>query len=1757
MVTSNSTAGPPSAVGMRVVSVPYARLASRRRGRATVEGEGCAATGGTWSPALAVVAAAVVAARRDRRSLVAAGRPTPAPARRSPAPARSAPPAPRPAPVGGLPAGRDRPGCAGRCARTGARCRRGSDRASAPSSCSTTGRGAAARPTADRAPAPGVDAQAADRAGGRSHRSARTRRVHDAWSPVSTPASLVLVGGGDALAGVGTGREPAVFARGVACRRWPRRTATALRGCRGHERRWATTPRCSPAPRSRRAGSRTYVAVGGGRPGHGADGRRGPGRDPAGGRRPAPRPGAGRRRRRSPSCWPARGVVGARRRPARRVAARRPQRRRGQLAAGRRARRADAHRQRQRPRRGAGPPGRGRAGAPAELRRWRAAAVAGVEDARRCRPGRARCRTAAGSRRDDRSPPTPSPRSLAVAAVASTPSCRAGRTGLPVAGFTRHAGATGSSTAAGHGRGVVRAKTGTLTGVSSSLAASSTADGRLLAFAFARRPGAVSGTAAARPRLDRSRRPWPAAAALTDPAAHADGGGPWRLGGLPSGRRRGSRHGRLGARASRPRAGWCRPGPQVTRGEARGAVAELRALRRVHAEEPRRATTPGWSPTRRRHARRGRRPARLDPGQRRRVPRGARAAAASSCSDGRGPRSAPCADTVGSKVTGAAGRASLWRSWPAGCSGSTSCSRRPATRARGGCCWSRPNIVARRARARRRPARLPAVGVPARGDPPRPVHRRARGCATTCWARSPPSSTPSTSTRWRWPQRLREGARRRASDAARRGGLESARCSSRADPGAAGDPRPAHRRDDPARGPRRLRDGRGRPRRSCRRVATDPGRFEQRRAGPRPRRPASCRRLLGIDAQDAAVRRGRGVRAGRRGRRVGMPTASTGSGPSPRARCRRGPRSRRRRRWLRPGRPPSRHGDAVRRPEPSPRSRRAVAGRRWRDARPGVRSSSSPAAAAPTRWRSRRRSRSRRRGSALRPVASRSTTGCRPGRPSARPPRSPPRRGSGSTRSRSSRSTVGRGRRARGGRPRGPLRGAGRGGRPAAAPRRSCSATPATTRPRPCCCGLARGSGAAVAGRHGGRGRAATGGRCSACRRATTCGVPARRPAWPRGTTRTTRTPRSPGSGCAASVLPVLEAELGPGVAEALARTAELLRDDADALDVLGRPRAGRPRARRPGMPAARLDVAVLRRACRRRTPPGAAARRARPPGRRRGRWPPRTSSVDRLVTDWHGQGPLDLPGPVVAAPAACGRLTLVAAQPLAEPATEEDRPGGRDRHGRDLEKVLITEEEIHAQARRAGRPDRRRLRRARTCCSSASSRARSWSWPTSPARCTRRSRWTSWPSPPTGRGTKSSGVVRILKDLDADITGRHVLVVEDIIDSGLTLSWLLSNLRSRGPASLEVCALLRKPEAVKVDDRRAVRRVRHPERVRRRLRPGLRRALPQSAFRRDARPPRLRLGNKTASVERCHLRMWGTGRRAAVFRDTGVPSYPGCTAGARLGKAVSAHRAARSQDAGQEGRAAIAGHRINGSEALLSRAIALDTGLRGAGAPRHVRDQPRRLVREGRHLEGRPGHPEERGRRSAQIIDKDQRIEVKLKNGKRLQASWVSGQGIDLAELLQSKADAGQLRSYTTTVPKQNAPGESAVQLPAHRHHRVDLPVHHEPDAGRRLPGDELRQVQGQADHQGHPEDDLRRRRRGRRGDRGAAGDQGVPAEPGQVPGHRRQDPQGRAALRPARHRQDAAGACGRRRGRRAVLLDLRLGLRRDVRRRRRVPGP
>ena len=96
------------------------------------------------------------------------------------------------------------------------------------------------------------------------------------------------------------------------------------------------------------------------------------------------------------------------------------------------------------------------------------------------------------------------------------------------------------------------------------------------------------------------------------------------------------------------------------------------------------------------------------------------------------------------------------------------------------------------------------------------------------------------------------------------------------------------------------------------------------------------------------------------------------------------------------------------------------------------------------------------------------------------------------------------------------------------------------------------------------------------------------------------------------------------------------------------------------------------------------------------------------------------------------------------------------------------------------------------------------------------------------GSATTTSGVVRIVKDLDIDLSGRHVLIVEDIVDSGLTLAYLRKNLAARGPASLEVCALLREGRPAAGRPRSALRRVHDPARLRRRVRPRRRRALPE-----------------------------------------------------------------------------------------------------------------------------------------------------------------------------------------------------------------------------------------------------------------------------------------------------------------------------------------
>ena len=118
------------------------------------------------------------------------------------------------------------------------------------------------------------------------------------------------------------------------------------------------------------------------------------------------------------------------------------------------------------------------------------------------------------------------------------------------------------------------------------------------------------------------------------------------------------------------------------------------------------------------------------------------------------------------------------------------------------------------------------------------------------------------------------------------------------------------------------------------------------------------------------------------------------------------------------------------------------------------------------------------------------------------------------------------------------------------------------------------------------------------------------------------------------------------------------------------------------------------------------------------------------------------------------------------------------------------------------------------------------------------------------GSGTKSSGVVRILKDLDTDITGKHVLIVEDIVDSGLTLSWLVQPRVARPRLGRDLHAAAQAGGG-QGRDRRPLGRLRHPQRVRRRLRAGLRRALPQPARRRHARAARLHLSRALSRLPR------------------------------------------------------------------------------------------------------------------------------------------------------------------------------------------------------------------------------------------------------------------------------------------------------------------
>ena len=265
--------------------------------------------------------------------------------------------------------------------------------------------------------------------------------------------------------------------------------------------------------------------------------------------------------------------------------------------------------------------------------------------------------------------------------------------------------------------------------------------------------------------------------------------------------------------------------------------------------------------------------------------------------------------------------------------------------------------------------------------------------------------------------------------------------------------------------------------------------------------------------------------------------------------------------------------------------------------------------------------------------------------------------------------------------------------------------------------------------------------------------------------------------------LPVLEETLGPGVSAALARTADLLRADADALDAIAAD------AHRQALAVdGSLDVAVLARlptAVRTRVLRAAALAAGSPGGALSA---VHVRALDALITDWHGQQAVALPGSL-AGVRRSGRLHISA-------------PTGRElglSYEADISSVVVSAEQIQGKleelaaaidADYAGR-EVLLVGVLKGAVMVMADLARKLTVPVTMDFMAVSS---------YGSATSSSGVVRILKDLDRDIAGQHVLIVEDIIDSGLTLSWLLRNVRSRGPASVEICALLRKREAAQTD---------------------------------------------------------------------------------------------------------------------------------------------------------------------------------------------------------------------------------------------------------------------------------------------------------------------------------------------------------------------
>ena len=300
------------------------------------------------------------------------------------------------------------------------------------------------------------------------------------------------------------------------------------------------------------------------------------------------------------------------------------------------------------------------------------------------------------------------------------------------------------------------------------------------------------------------------------------------------------------------------------------------------------------------------------------------------------------------------------------------------------------------------------------------------------------------------------------------------------------------------------------------------------------------------------------------------------------------------------------------------------------------------------------------------------------------------------------------------------------------------------------------------------------------------------------------------------------------------------------------------------------------------------------------------------------------------------------------------------------------------------------------------------------------------------------------------------MLIVEDIIDSGLTLHYLMRNLRARNPASLEVCALLTKPERLRVDL--------SPRYVGFEI------------------PNRFAIGYGLDHAQR-YRNLDYVAALARLSREN------------RPGTLISPLRRFFKSAAFPILLVVILAF-------IAQRVITNDSGPRSAFLQRAgpAQDGPDRDGQDRRSLDQHQGqHARRQGDERRKLLH-------------RLPA--------------QHRAEPDQPAQRTRN-DEDDRPRHRQLRpaLAAHLHpplrplpRLLDLPD--EPDAGRRLAGDELRQIESEADVRGRAEDHLPRRRRRRRGGAGAGGDQGIPREPEEVPGARRPDPQGRPALRASRHR-------------------------------------